>query len=86
VNAFEIRGVAGELLFLQPVSGEWRIDTRADITGKSRREREMPVSGELLFRIPEDFRPARFCEAQSGRSFHPLQRPCLVAPRESSVW
>ena len=28
----------------------------------------------------------RFCEAQSGRSFHPLQRPRPVAPRESSVW
>jgi len=28
----------------------------------------------------------RFCEAQSGRSFHPLQRPRPVAPRELSVW
>ena len=28
----------------------------------------------------------RFCEGQSGRSFHKLQRPRPVAPRESSVW
>ena len=28
----------------------------------------------------------RFSEPQSGRSFHPLQRPRPVAPRESSVW
>src|SRR6266566_7991440 len=37
--------------------------------------------------IPEDFPSCyAFCEAQSGRSFHPLQRPRPVAPRESSVW
>jgi hypothetical protein len=36
------------------------------------REEWEGVSGELLFRIPEDFRPATILRSAIGRSFHPL--------------
>jgi len=36
------------------------------------REESEGVSGELLFRIPEDFRSATILRSAIGRSFHPL--------------
>src|SRR5947207_10747435 len=51
--------------------------------------RELRVSGELLFRSSflRISRPATHSAKRNlVVSFHPLQRPRPVAPRESSVW
>ena len=44
------------------------------------------VSGELLFRIPEDFRPATHSAKRNLVVLFIPQRPRPVAPRKSSVW